>query len=246
MVPLVFSYKVPESSLHSGRLKVSYGSIIFIITPCKIPQSPLACLTSFVFTGKPQPNPATTLYPCLSKDDAMATWPYTCTCLRLQMYHATQPQNPTSPAETSTTNFQETPKATETIHPPESEISSASAWQRTWPSWSFPCFPSKCSALQYPPILLHLKTKLQIPLHSLLETRAWPQKEQAESLPQISCVRALGCSPTATASMQQPWWQLPYSLCISLPATVHFTLLNEWILSHSFKMEIHTYNIHWG
>lgn len=43
---------------------------------------------------------------------------------------------------------------------------------------------------------------------------------------------------------RQSWWQLAYSLCTLLPVTVHFTLLKKLTLSYSFKMEIHTYNIH--
>lgn len=42
----------------------------------------------------------------------------------------------------------------------------------------------------------------------------------------------------------QPWWQLAYSFCTSLLVIVHFTLLKKLTLSHTFQMEIHTYNIH--
>lgn len=113
-----------ESSVHPGRLNISYGSLIKRY-PCKLPQYPRTYLTSFVFTWFSNSVHSTLASP---KKMQWALCTLTCTCLHLQMYHATLPHMPTPsfhllPQETSTPNFQETPKATETIQPPHSVTS---------------------------------------------------------------------------------------------------------------------------
>lgn len=179
----------------------------------------------------PQPSPATLYIAHLPHAMGLMALDQ-CTPLYLQMDHTTQPQMSTSsfhllPEETSTPSFQEIPKVTETIHPSESEISSASAWQKTWPWW---CFHTQYSALQHPFLLFHLKTNLQIPHHTLYTTSTQepvsaPKKDRQNDCPQISwdhkdAVLLLLLAP-------QPWWQLAYSLCTPLPVTVHFTLLKK-------------------
>lgn len=127
------SFRV-QTTRHSNRLKVA-TDLQSSWHLCKLPQYALACLTSFVFPWRNHNLilQLCTSHTCLSKEDAMALLlldGYACWCSTLPSLRCL----PTSSLhrlleETSIPNFQEMPKATETIQPPDSALPSACAWQ---------------------------------------------------------------------------------------------------------------------
>lgn len=172
-----------------------------------------------------------------------------CMPLYLQKDHTNQPQMPTSsfyllPEETSTPSFQEIPKVTETIHPSDWNIvylwliENMAMMMLSHPvlsaTASFPSTPSENKPSDSSPYPLYA-TSTQEPVSA-------PKKNRQNDCQQISWDHEDAALLLLLA--RQPWWQLAYSLCTPVPVTVHFTLLKKLTLSHSFKMEIHTYNIH--